>query len=92
MFRHRENYSLTEDNLMLTEKKAEKVVRELERITPYMVEGLYGNFLRRYMECDRSRWTSDLSIYLKQYDFGASECGDEVAALLWDKFELRISC
>lgn len=86
------NYSRTEDNFMLTENKAEKVVRELERVTPYMVEGLYGNFLRRYMECDRSRWTVDLSLYLRQYDLGAAECGDEVAGILWDKFEQRISC
>lgn len=77
---------------MLPSNKAETVVRELERITPYMIEGLYGNFLRRYMECDRSKWADDLSVYLKQHDFGATECGEEVAGLLWDKFEQRISC
>ncbi len=87
-----ENYSYMEDDFMVPENRAEKVVRELERITPYMVEGLYGNFLRRYMECDRSRWTGDLIVYLRQYDLGTSECGDEVASLLWDKFEQRISC
>lgn len=77
---------------MVSQNKAEIVVRELERITPYMVEGLYGNFLRRYMECDRSRWTNDLSVYLKQYDFTGDDCEAEVANLLWDKFEQRISC
>ena len=77
---------------MMTNDKAVNVVRELERITPYMIEGLYGNFLRRYMDCDRTRWTADLSMYLKQYDPEVGDCGDEVASLLWDKFEQRISC
>ncbi len=72
--------------------KAQKVVRELERVTPYMIEGLYGNFLRRFMDCDRSRWTRDLSIYLGNFDSGCHEFGDEVAELLWERFERRISC
>ncbi len=55
---------------MLSDDKASKVVRELERVTPYMLEGLYGSFLRRYMESDRTRWTKDLSTYLEQYDLG----------------------
>ncbi|MDD3471863.1 MAG: hypothetical protein PHS86_03685 [Syntrophaceae bacterium] len=76
----------------MTNDKAVSFVRELERITPYMVEGLYGSFLRRYMDCDRTRWTSDLSLYLKQFDPGVADCGDEVAMILWDKFERRISC
>ncbi len=33
--------------------KAQKMVRELERVTPYMIEGLYGNFLRRFMDCEQ---------------------------------------
>lgn len=78
--------------LTMTNDKAVSFVRELERITPYMVEGLYGSFLRRYMDCDRTRWTSDLSLYLKQFDPGVADCGDEVAMILWDKFERRISC
>ena len=59
--------------------KAQKMVRELERVTPYMIEGLYGNFLRRFMDCERSRWTKDLSIYLGNFDSDCRELGDEVA-------------
>lgn len=31
---------------------AEGIIRDMERITPYVYEGLYGNFLRSYMESD----------------------------------------
>ncbi len=72
--------------------KAQKMVRELERVTPYMIEGLYGNFLRRFMDCERSRWTKDLSIYLGNFNLDCRELGDEVADVLWERFERRISC
>jgi hypothetical protein len=72
--------------------KAQQMVRELERTTPYMIEGLYGNFLRRFMDCERSRWTKDLSIYLGDFDADCQEFGFEVADLLWERFERRISC
>jgi hypothetical protein len=73
-------------------QKASQVIRELERVTPYMVEGLYGNFLRRFMDCERSRWTKDLSIYLGNFDTDCKEFGNEVAEILWERFEKRISC
>jgi hypothetical protein len=73
-------------------QKASQVIRELERVTPYMVEGLYGNFLRRFMDCERSRWTNDLSIYLGNFDPNCKEFGDEVADILWERFERKISC
>jgi hypothetical protein len=73
-------------------QKAQQVVRELERVTPYMIEGFYGNFLRRFMDCDKSRWTKDLSIYLSNFDSDCQEFGDEVADVLWQRFERRISC
>lgn len=72
--------------------RAHELLRELERVSPYMVEGLYGNFLRRFMECERSRWTKDLSIYLGNFDSNCKEFGDEVADILWERFERRISC
>jgi hypothetical protein len=72
--------------------RAEYVVIDMERITPYMYEGLYGNFLRHYMEADKSRWTKDLSTYLNSANQDWSDISQEIAALLWDKFEERISC
>jgi hypothetical protein len=72
--------------------KAEQIVREMERITPYMYEGLYGNFLRSFMDSDRSKWTEDLSNYLTRANQDWAEVGEEIASLLWEKFEKRISC
>ena len=46
---------------MASSSKAERIVKDMERDAPYMYEGLYGNFLRNYMEFDKSKWTSDLS-------------------------------
>jgi len=77
---------------MMTSDKAEIVVREMERVTPYMYEGLYGNFLRNFMESDKSKWTHDLSRYLSNANQDWSEIGDEIAEVLWERFEKRISC
>jgi len=72
--------------------KAAQIVRDLERITPYVFEGLYGNFLSVFMTADKSRWTRDLSNHLSNRDQDWSEVGDEIATLLWERFEKRISC
>jgi len=72
--------------------KAETIVNEMERVTPYMYEGLYGNFLRSFMDSDRSRWTSDLSKYLSHANQDWADVGTEIASLLWERFERRISC
>jgi len=72
--------------------KAEKIVREMERTTPYMYEGLYGNFLRSFMVSDRSKWTRHLSSYLSTADQDWADVGEEIASVLWERFERRISC
>jgi len=79
-------------SLMKTTEKAETVVREMERVTPYMYEGLYGNFLRNFMESDKSKWTHDLSRYLSSANQDWADIGDEIADVLWERFERRISC
>jgi len=73
-------------------QKADNIVKEMERVTPYMYEGLYGNFLRNFMESDHSKWTHDLSKYLTNQNQDWAEIGDEIADILWDRFEKRISC
>lgn len=77
---------------MNTSDKAERIVRDMERDTPYMYEGLYGNFLKHYMSYDKSKWTTDLSRYLSDSNEDWEDIGNEVAAVLWDRFEKRISC
>jgi len=72
-------------------EKAKQIVRDMERITPYVYESLYSTFLRHYMESDKSRWSRDLSEYLKASD-DDNEFGEEVALVLWDRFEQKISC
>jgi hypothetical protein len=72
--------------------KAERIVRDMERDTPYVYEGLYGNFLRNYMDFDKSKWTSDLSRYLIQANQDWEDVGYEIALELWERFEKRISC
>lgn len=71
--------------------KAKRIVRDMERMTPYVYEGLYTNFLRHYMESDKSRWSRDLSEYLTS-DEDDYDVGEEIASVLWDRFEQRISC
>jgi hypothetical protein len=73
-------------------QRAEEVVRDMERLTPYMVEGLYGSFLSRFMESDKSRWTRDLAAYLTDANQDWGELGQEIALVLWERFERRISC
>lgn len=72
--------------------KAEKMVREMERVAPYMYEGLYGSFLRYFMDSDKSKWTQNLSQYLSKTNQEWEDCGHEIAEALWEKFERRISC
>jgi len=71
---------------------AEGIIRDMERIAPYMYEGLYGSFLRNYMESDRSRWTRDLSKYLTNVNTDGNGLTAQIADLLWERFEKRISC
>ncbi|MCX5861299.1 MAG: hypothetical protein WCG29_10130 [Desulfomonile sp.] len=73
-------------------QKAEKMVREMERIAPYMYEGLYGSFLRYFMDSDKSKWTRNLSAHLSRADQEWADVGEEIALLLWERFEERISC
>jgi hypothetical protein len=77
---------------MRNSEKAQRIVRDMERVTPYVYEGLYGNFLRNYMSSDRSRWTHDLARYLVSNNNDWEDLGDEIATLLWERFEKRISC
>ena len=60
---------------MENQDKAEQIVREMERVAPYMYEGLYGNFLRSFMESDRSKWSEDLSNYLMRANQDWAEVG-----------------
>jgi hypothetical protein len=77
---------------MNSSEKAKRIVSEMERVSPYMYEGLYGNFLRNFMDGDRSRWTLDLSQYLTSANHEWADVGSEIAGLLWEQFERRISC
>ena len=73
-------------------KSAESIVRDLERINPYIYEGLYGNFLRKFMESDKSKWTTDLALHLGNMNREWEDLSGEIASLLWERFERRISC
>ncbi|MEI7449485.1 MAG: hypothetical protein WCJ75_07650 [Desulfomonile sp.] len=73
-------------------EKAEKLVSEMERIAPYMYEGLYGSFLRYFMDSDKSKWTSNISGHLSRSNQDWADVGDEIALVLWERFEQRISC
>ncbi|MBM3300156.1 MAG: hypothetical protein FJY85_09395 [Deltaproteobacteria bacterium] len=72
--------------------KAERMVRDMERTTPYMYEGLYGSFLGCYLDADKSKWCQDLSRYLSRTYQDSEDIGEEMADILWDRFERRISC
>jgi hypothetical protein len=82
----------TEDPNMKSSDRAKKIISDMERISPYMYEGLYGNFLRNFMDGDQSRWTHDLSQYLTRANHEWADVGSEIAGLLWERFERRISC
>jgi hypothetical protein len=88
----RESFLGKEECPMESQDKAEQIVREMERVAPYMYEGLYGNFLRNFMDSDRSKWSEDLSNYLMRANQDWAEVGPEIASLLWERFERRISC
>ncbi len=77
---------------MASSETARNIVRDLERVSPYMYEGLYGTFLRQYMDSDKSRWTANLSVYLSNVNEEWRDISAEVAGLLWENFERRISC
>jgi hypothetical protein len=77
---------------MIEVNRAERILRDLERVTPYVLEGLYGDFLRNFMESDKSRWTHDLGKYIGHMNQDWNDVSEEVALLLWDRFERRISC
>jgi hypothetical protein len=72
--------------------RAEIIVRDMERLAPYMYEGLYGTFLRAFMDSDRSEWTQHMSQYLVNNNQDWNEVGTEIALLLWERFEKRITC
>jgi len=86
----------TEDAIMKKHRNqpeaVERIVRDLERINPYVYEGLYGNFLRNYMESDKSKWTADLALHLGNMNREWENLSGEIASLLWERFERRISC
>jgi hypothetical protein len=82
-----------EENIMaIKADKAKRIVTDMERTSPYMYEGLYGNFLRNFMDGDKSRWTHDLSQYLSHANQDWADVGFEIAGILWERFERRISC
>lgn len=77
---------------MKTSQRAEAFVRDMERVTPYIYEGLYGSFLHYFIESDKSHWTGNLSAHLNQVNHEWGEVGEEMAEVLWDEFERRITC
>jgi hypothetical protein len=72
--------------------KAEAMVREMQRVMPYMYEGLYGSFLRYFMESDKSKWSGNLSDYLGKLNNEWEDVGPQMAEVLWEEFEKRITC
>ena len=72
--------------------RAKRIVSDMERITPYLYEGFYGSFLRIYIGSDKSRWSKDLSLFLGHTHEDWADVGDEIASILWERFERRISC
>lgn len=77
---------------MRNKEMAKEIVRDMERTTPYIYEGLYGSFLSNYIDSDKSKWTSGLSAYLGTVNHQWSHLNEEIASLLWEEFERRISC
>jgi hypothetical protein len=73
-------------------ERAERIVRDMERLAPYTYEGLYGSFLRIYMDSDKSKWSEDISEYLSRTHHEWADVGQEIALILWEHFERRISC
>jgi|GEM_PF-461609 hypothetical protein len=77
---------------MRSSQRAQTFVRDMQRVTPYMYEGLYGSFLHYFMESDKSHWTGNLSAHLSQINQEWAEVGEEMAEVLWEEFEKRITC
>lgn len=77
---------------MKSTHKAEAMVRDMQRVMPYMYEGLYGSFLRYFMESDKSRWSGNLSTHLSNLNNEWGDIGPEMAEVLWEEFEKRITC
>ena len=74
-------------------QRAVKIVNDMERVTPYMYEGLYGNFLRSFMDSDQSRWSKDLSRYLSHSHEDWADVGrGNSRGFCGNDFESRISC
>lgn len=71
---------------------ANKIVNEMERVSPYMYEGLYGTFLQNFMHSNKRKWTLELAEHLGDIDDEWQGLTDEIAVILWDRFEERISC
>ena len=78
--------------MMTKRESAEQVVRDMERVSPYIYEGLYGSFLKSFMESEESGWTTDLSTYLTHSNREWADLSAEIAGVLWERFEKRISC
>lgn len=78
--------------MVTKQQSAERIVRDMERIDPYRYEGLYATFLGRFMESDKSRWTHHLSRFFTDSNRDWAHLSTEIAAVLWDRFEKRISC
>ncbi len=81
-----------ERRIMANTDRAERIVRDMQLMSPYMYEGLYGGFLRNFMESDVLKWTHDLSRYLPTVNQDWNEVSEEIALVLWEDFERRISC
>lgn len=77
---------------MASMERAKTAVNDLERSAPQVYEGLYGAFLENFMDSDKSNWTIHCSRYLKSANGDWAEMSREMAALLWERFEQRISC
>jgi pantothenate kinase type III len=77
---------------MNEKKTAHCLVRDMERTAPYMIEGLYGSFLRNYMDADRAVWTEHLSEFLNRMNSDWSDVSRDMALILWEHFENRITC
>lgn len=71
---------------------AERIVRDMERMSPYRYEGLYAAFLGAFMEPDESTWAAQLAKYLKHTNQDWAYLSEEIASVLWNRFEKRISC
>ena len=71
---------------------AQLIVKRMETVFPDVYEGLYGSFLKTCKDCDRSRWTGHLSHYLTQVNGEWAHVSRELALVLWERFQKRISC